>query len=150
MQTRPCLRRIVSTEMCVDVRVLLYTYRCPCAKTHCEPNTVSPPPFSSLFLPLTLSVSLTSQHAARGQTCISLHSPLSQSFFIPSSFLPTPLPCISTFFCTRGGGGPKHERRQNVNAGACVDAHMVAVALPAIASVVVLTLMFSCVHQKLL
>lgn len=123
------------------MRVCFYTYRCPCAKKHREPNTISSSPLTSLFLPLTLSVSLTSQHAARGQTCISLRSPLSLSlslkfffFLFPSSFLPSPLPCFSTFFCSSredrreggggGGGSPKHERRQNVNGGAlCRGAH---------------------------
>ena len=70
---------------------------------------------------------------------LSLSPSLSLIFFFlfPSSFLPSPLPCFSTFFCSsgkgrrEGGGGesPKHERRQNVNGGACVEAHTAAVAL---------------------
>lgn len=137
VQTRLCLRRIMSTEMCVGMRVCLYTYRCPCVKTRCEPNTIpsppslppSPPP-SSLSPPL--SVSLTSEHAARGQTCISPHSPLASSlFFMPSSFLLSPRSfCFSTFFCSGREGGPKHEKRQERECvRVCVEAHMVAVPL---------------------
>lgn len=121
------------------MRVCFYTYRCPCAKKHREPNTISSSPLTSLFLPLTLSVSLTSQHAARGQTCISLRSPLSLSlslkfffFYSPPLFSPLLSLAFQPSFVVaerrggreEGGGSPKHERRQNVNGGAlCRGAH---------------------------
>lgn len=87
---------------CADTTLSLLYYvnrnvcRCVCAYTHIgvhvQRHTVNRTPSllppSSLFLPLTLSVSLTSQHAARGQTCISLHSPLSWSFLFPPLFFP--------------------------------------------------------------
>lgn len=147
------------------MRVCFYTYRCPCAKKHREPNTISSSPLTSLFLPLTLSVSLTSQHAARGQTCISLRSPLSLSLSLIFFFNSPPLfsPLLSLAFQPsfvvaerrggreEGGGSPKHERRQNVNGGAlCRGAHGRCRASLRHQSVVVLTLMFSCVDQKLL
>lgn len=147
------------------MRVCFYTYRCPCAKKHREPNTISSSPLTSLCLPLTLSVSLTSQHAARGQTCISLRSPLSLSLSLIFFFNSPPLfsPLLSLAFQPsfvvaerrggreEGGGSPKHERRQNVNGGAlCRGAHGRCRASLRHQSVVVLTLMFSCVDQKLL
>lgn len=148
------------------MRVCFYTYRCPCAKKHREPNTISSSPLTSLFLPLTLSVSLTSQHAARGQTCISLRSPLSLSlslkfffFYSPPLFSPLLSLAFQPSFVVaerrggreEGGGSPKHERRQNVNGGAlCRGAHGRCRASLRHQSVVVLTLMFSCVDQKLL
>ncbi len=131
MQTRPRLCCIMSTEVCVDVHVSLYTFRCPCAKTHCERSTTSPP----LFLPLSSSHSPCFSYITARRPRPNLHFSSFASlsvFFIPSSFLPTPLPCISTFFCSIEGGGPKHERQQNVNARVCVEAHMVAVVLAAI------------------
>lgn len=89
---------------------------CPCAKPHCKLNTISPSP-------LTLPLSLTSQHAAQGQTCISLHTP--HSHFPPSFFF-----IIQTFCCERGR--PKYKRWPDVNARICIGAHMVAVMVTAI------------------
>lgn len=57
---------------------------CRCTTLHtCKRCTHSTEchPSSSSFSPSPPRVSLTSQPAARGQTCISLHSPLALSFF---------------------------------------------------------------------
>ncbi|MEQ2235481.1 hypothetical protein ILYODFUR_002822 [Ilyodon furcidens] len=51
------------------------------------------------------------------------------------------------FVVKRRRGVPKHKRRPNVNAGVCVEAHIVAVVLSRHQSVDVSTLMFSCVDQ---
>lgn len=102
VQTRPCLCCIMSTEVCVDVRVCSYTYRCPCAKTHCELNTVAPPPVLPLSSSLSLCFSYITARRPRPNLHFSSFASLSV-FFIPSSFLLTPLPCFSTFFCSRGG-----------------------------------------------
>lgn len=140
VQTRPCLCCIMSTVIvCGRARALMHV-RCPCAETHCELNTPTPPLPSH-----SLSVSLTSQHTARGQTCISLHSPpsLPPSLFLFSP-LSSPLPCFSTFFCSSEEGVRKHEGRQNVDNRVCVEAHMAAVALSAIIQLFALALMFPC------
>lgn len=122
VDTTPSLLYCVNRGVCRRVRVCAYTY----IGVHVQRHTVNraPPllPPSFLTLPLTLSVSLTSQHAARGQTCISLHSPLSLPFLFPPLFSTLLSLAFQPSFVVVEGG-PKHERRQNVNARVCVEAH---------------------------
>ena len=113
----------VNRNLCASVHA--HTHKCPCAKTRY--TDVSPPFFFSVFL-------LHHSTPPEAKPAFLFIRP-SLCLFIPCSFLPTPLPCFSTSFCS---GCPKHERRQNVNARLCVEAHMVAVVLAAISQ-----LMFS-------
>lgn len=88
----------VNRDVCRRVCVCLYIYRCPCATTHCEPNTA--PPF---FLSLSLFLLHHSTPPEAKPAFLFIRLSL-LVFFTPSFFLPTPLPCFSTFFCSSGGG----------------------------------------------
>lgn len=102
-------------------------WTCVCASTHIgvhvQRNTVnrtpSPPPPSppSVFLSLSLFLLHHSTPPEAKPAFLSVRLSLSPSlsnfifFLFPSSFLPSPLPCFSTFFCSsreerrEGGGG---------------------------------------------
>lgn len=88
----------VNRYLCVCVPV----HWCQCAKTHSAPNAISPPPFLPLSSPLSLCFSYITARRPRPNLHFSSFAPLSV-FFIPSSFLPTPLSCFSTSFCSVEG-----------------------------------------------
>lgn len=150
-------------------------WTCVCASTHIgvhvQRNTVnrtpSPPPPSppSFFLSLSLFLLHHSTPPEAKPAFLSVRLSLSPSlsnlffFYSPPLFSPLLSLAFQPSFVVaerrggreEGGGSPKHERRQNVNGGAlCRGAHGRCRASLRHQSVVVLTLMFSCVDQKLL
>lgn len=92
------LRYYVNRSVCRRVGALTHTYRCPCAKTLSEPTPhphFPPPFFLSLSLFLLHHSTLPGAKPAFLFIRLSLSFCLSLSvFFIPCSFLPTPLPLL--------------------------------------------------------
>lgn len=95
VDTTPSLLYCVNRDVCRRVRVCLYIYRCPCAKTHCEPNTASPPPFLSYSSSHSLCFSYITARRPRPNLHFSSFASLSLSaFFYSLLFSPHSSPSL--------------------------------------------------------
>lgn len=115
--------------------VRLHTHIGVHVQRHSLNRPPSTPTFLPLFLPLALCFSYITARCPRPNLHFSSFASLSLSLCLFYSLLfsphSSPLAFQPPFVVQKWeggkGGGPKHERRQNVNARVCVEAHMVAV-----------------------